>query len=214
MIKKELIVVLAILCLTATLFFVVKPTKSQTASQYDPWLDIDDNGHIDGADIASVAAAFGAGPGDPTKNVYVTNPSYDAETKLFNISWSNYNGGVGWGCSCAPEGYGWTGGYSRMFIHLYVEFISPKLLGEIDTTIYVSEIEWNCSLIPAATEHFEPNRCNATIYSTSQLSPIDRSGLGEFEIKAESVDDIFFNVTSMMESGWIQVEAWAYLRHE
>jgi hypothetical protein len=72
MIRKDLIIaVLATFCLTATIFLII-PIRSQTVGQYDPWLDINGDGKIDGKDIAMVARAFGTG-GDPTRNVTVTN---------------------------------------------------------------------------------------------------------------------------------------------
>lgn len=48
------------------------PIRSQTAAQYDPWLDVNDDGKIDGKDIALPALIYGTA-GDPTKNVNVTN---------------------------------------------------------------------------------------------------------------------------------------------
>ncbi len=43
-----------------------------TASQYDPWADINEDGKIDIKDIAYTAKLYGT-LGDPTKNVTVTN---------------------------------------------------------------------------------------------------------------------------------------------
>lgn len=49
--RKDLIVaVLGTFCLTATLFMIV-PTRSQSGS-YDPWIDVNDDGSIDMADIS------------------------------------------------------------------------------------------------------------------------------------------------------------------
>jgi len=68
--KKDLIVVmLATFCLTLTLFGII-PTRS--AGTYDPWIDTNEDGRIDGKDIGAAAKAFGT-LGDPTKNVNVTN---------------------------------------------------------------------------------------------------------------------------------------------
>jgi hypothetical protein len=56
MIRKDLIIaVLATFCLAVTLFTVI-PIRS---SPYDPWLDLNDDGHIDGKELGDVAAAFG-----------------------------------------------------------------------------------------------------------------------------------------------------------
>jgi hypothetical protein len=76
MIRKDLVIaILAILCVATSLFLVVKSTRSQTSSvrQYDTWLDTNGDGVIDGSDISSVARLFGAGPGDTTRDVNVTN---------------------------------------------------------------------------------------------------------------------------------------------
>ena len=43
-----------------------------TASEYDPWCDLDDNGEIDIFDVVNVAVKY-ATTGDATKNVTVTN---------------------------------------------------------------------------------------------------------------------------------------------
>lgn len=67
--KKDLIIaVLATFCLTATLFMVI-PTRS-SPGEYDPWVDINDDGKVNIADIFSVAKAFGTS-GDPTKSVVI-----------------------------------------------------------------------------------------------------------------------------------------------
>jgi hypothetical protein len=45
---------------------------SQASKQYDPWMDINDDGRIDMRDITQLCINFMA-TGDPTKNVNVTN---------------------------------------------------------------------------------------------------------------------------------------------
>jgi hypothetical protein len=62
--KRDLVIaVLITFCLTAMLFSV-RFTGSQTPGQYDPWLDINDDGRILIEDVAWVAKAFGT-KGDP-----------------------------------------------------------------------------------------------------------------------------------------------------
>lgn len=62
--KRDLIVaVLTVFCLTSTMF-LVQLARSQTLGQYDPWLDITDDGKIQIDDVARVAKAFGTS-GDP-----------------------------------------------------------------------------------------------------------------------------------------------------
>jgi hypothetical protein len=77
--KKDLvIVILATFCLTLTLFTIL-PTHSSSSTatlEYDPWLDVNDDGKMDGKDIALTALVFGTA-GDPTKNVNVTNWEVD-----------------------------------------------------------------------------------------------------------------------------------------
>jgi hypothetical protein len=55
-----------------------------TASQYDPWADINDDGKIDIYDVAYTAKLFGAS-GNPEKNVTVVNwPTSHDETVWWN----------------------------------------------------------------------------------------------------------------------------------
>jgi len=51
---------------------VLYPQITSSTSEYDPWLDINDDGKIRVDDILSVALAYGS-DGDSTKNVTVTN---------------------------------------------------------------------------------------------------------------------------------------------
>jgi hypothetical protein len=93
MIRKDLIIaILATFCLTATLFLVI-PTRSQTANQYDPWLDTNADGKIDGKDLGTTAYAFGS-YGDPTKDVNVTNwrQTYSLQTGTINMTSSGWSG--------------------------------------------------------------------------------------------------------------------------
>jgi len=117
--KRDLVI--AVLCtffLTFTLFTIL-PAGSQTVGQYDPWLDFNDNGHIDGTDIAYVARAFGTA-GDTTKNVNVTNWPITIQTMPATdsgrIVWVNPLPGVsdGYHDFAAIE----TKGYKRLFFSL------------------------------------------------------------------------------------------------
>jgi len=72
MIRKSFVIaILVIFCLTATSLLII-PTRSQTAGQYDPWLDWNDDGKINLIDVFRTELAFGTS-GDPTKPVNVTN---------------------------------------------------------------------------------------------------------------------------------------------
>jgi len=56
--KDVLIAVLATFCITSALF-AVKPSGSQASRQYDPWMDINDDGIIDYMDIVNICRLFG-----------------------------------------------------------------------------------------------------------------------------------------------------------
>ena len=61
MIKKDLIIAMLLtFCFTVTLFTVVPTIGSPDAGDYDPWLDINDDGEIDMRDVGAVARAFGS----------------------------------------------------------------------------------------------------------------------------------------------------------
>jgi hypothetical protein len=65
MIRKHLVIaVLAIFCLTSTLFIIIPTSGSPDAGDYDPWLDINDDGKIDMKDVGAVCRAFGT-KGEP-----------------------------------------------------------------------------------------------------------------------------------------------------
>lgn len=96
-----ILAILGTFCLTATLFLIA-PIRSQTSGQYDPWLDANGDGKIDGKDIALPALIYGTA-GDPTRNVSVTNwPSemnmnitnWDQWTPMANGTLSEYMGSV------------------------------------------------------------------------------------------------------------------------
>jgi hypothetical protein len=120
MMRKDLIIaVLATFCLTATLFLVI-PTRSQTASQYDPWLDTNADGKIDGKDLGETAFAFGS-YGDPTKDVNVINwLSPQPETVYFGSYYCNFDGSESGGA--APL---YVGDYSLM--NIYLNFTDVKI---------------------------------------------------------------------------------------
>ncbi len=65
--KKDLIITaLLTFCLTATVFMVA---TSQSA-EYDPWVDLNDDGKIDIFDVVGMTSRYAA-TGDPTKNVTI-----------------------------------------------------------------------------------------------------------------------------------------------
>ena len=68
--KNYLVAVL--LCSMILALAFIQNSGSQTTSQYDPWVDLNDDGYINAKDAVILGAAFGT-TGDPTKNVNVTN---------------------------------------------------------------------------------------------------------------------------------------------
>jgi len=79
--RKHLFFAIAATCLLTTFLFGVAPIRSQTAGQYDPWLDANGDGKIDGKDIALPALIYGTA-GDPTRDVNVTNFPLDGQGNL------------------------------------------------------------------------------------------------------------------------------------
>jgi hypothetical protein len=67
--KDAVIVALASLCLTVTLFSII---PAMSAPVYDTWKDVNDDGVIDAKDWQLIKIAIPS-IGDPTKNVNVTN---------------------------------------------------------------------------------------------------------------------------------------------
>ncbi len=60
---------LLVFCLTAS-FFGILPISGESARDYDPWFDVNDDGKIDMRDIAEVARRFGS-EGDPINKTEV-----------------------------------------------------------------------------------------------------------------------------------------------
>ena len=76
LIKKDWIIAISLtFCLTATLLMMVSTESSSSVSEYDPWIDLNEDGTIDILDITNVAIAFRTS-GDPTRTVNVVNSHY------------------------------------------------------------------------------------------------------------------------------------------
>jgi uncharacterized coiled-coil protein SlyX len=79
--KKNLIVVaLVTFCLVLTLFRTI-PTFSSSVGDYNPWLDMNDDGFIDGSDLIQIARAFGTA-GDPVNKTELLYNVSDTLTSL------------------------------------------------------------------------------------------------------------------------------------
>jgi hypothetical protein len=100
-INKNMIIAITItFCFIAAMFMAI-PIRSQPSGQYDPWLDINDDGRINMDEIVASTTAFGA-TGDPTKNVTVTNwpssfggPNSEVITVCQNYTFSEQTPGDG-----------------------------------------------------------------------------------------------------------------------
>jgi S1-C subfamily serine protease len=78
--KKDLaIAVLITFCFTATLFMIFPSSSQSSRHEYDPWLDINDDGKIDIVDISKIALAFGTSgtPINKTGLLLGANPTAD-----------------------------------------------------------------------------------------------------------------------------------------
>jgi hypothetical protein len=98
----------------------IQNSGSQASKQYDPWMDINDDGRIDMRDITQLCLNFMA-TGDPTKNVNVTNWLPQRPKVLLYGVWDliwNSTGSV----PVLRSGGGWlyVGDYER--ISILVEF--------------------------------------------------------------------------------------------
>jgi hypothetical protein len=70
--RKHLLLAIGATCLLTMFAISIVPIRSQTGAKYDPWLDVNGDGKMDGKDIALPALIYGTA-GEPTKNVNVTN---------------------------------------------------------------------------------------------------------------------------------------------
>ena len=97
-VKRDLIIaVLAIFCLTATLFMIL-PIQSSPGNGYDPWLDTNDDGKIDILDIAATAKAYGTTGTPINKTALLLDLQFRVEAleerapKFYSVfQWRNIN---------------------------------------------------------------------------------------------------------------------------
>jgi len=97
-VKRDLIIaVLAIFCLTATLFMIL-PIQSSPGNGYDPWLDNNDDGKINILDIAATAKAYGTTGTPINKTALLLDLQSRVETleerapKFYSVfQWRNIN---------------------------------------------------------------------------------------------------------------------------
>jgi hypothetical protein len=112
--RKHLLLAIAATCLLTMFLITIAPIRSQTAGQYDPWLDVNDDGKIDGKDITPSARAFGTF-GDPTKNVVTTANSSQ------NTYYTTINGLSGWTFQAN------TAGFRKVTVNFYATTTPPGM---------------------------------------------------------------------------------------
>lgn len=122
MVRKDLVVaVLAIFCLTATMFLIGPTGNAQGYHDYSEWNDVNSDGKINILDVAAVAGAFGTS-GDATRNVNITNwPQSSQELRLvYNESKGiSFNNGQFVYVAAVD-----VTGYKKIDLHAKVNFVS------------------------------------------------------------------------------------------
>jgi hypothetical protein len=198
--KKDLVIaVLATFCLTATILMVV-PIRSSTNS-YDPWLDYNGDGKINLQDLVQFANSYGT-TGDPTRNVYVTNWPYSGKAFSMNVSWTNYT------TYFSITQFG-TGGFSRMFVHLCLNWLSYS--GSGSTIAYLNGIQWNVTAYFGAFEKYGPQMGNVTVQQWPQS---ESDCIIEVKTKADWIESMGLTLESSIPSGWGEFSVYLYFRNE
>jgi hypothetical protein len=154
LLKRDLIVaVLLTFCLTVTLFKVL-PIGSQSAGDYDPWLDYNSDGLIDMRDIGASSRAF-ATSGDSTRNVTITNwPAGESTT----VWWFEplVSGGI------QSDHYNASG-----MGHLHIQTMGVNMNGDETITVRVYGRIWNPS---GGSAHIEAYAITLSIPTTTVTS--------------------------------------------
>jgi hypothetical protein len=228
-VNKNMIIALTItFCFIAAMFMVI-PIRSQSSGQYDPWLDINDDGKISMDEIVAATTAFGA-KGDPTKNVTVTNwPNYDLQQGTINMS-----GEAGQDGLIVPYGgllVVSCGGYSRLALSVKLtntNFSNLYSNGSVSTlTTYLEGIYWHpvndfSGFHDYSYETPLGNAFNFTMYSEYEPAPwqtwvfwSDTTRPYMTEIKAPYCGLVFnFNGTNLPTNWWVTFDYSLYLRNE
>jgi len=219
--KKDLVVsVLCTFCLT-TVLFTMMPVQS---AEWDPWLDVKEDGRINVLDLIKTAGALGT-MGDTTKNVNVTNwpsktnanvtnwPStYSAQqTGIMNLSWSSYDAVFFY-----PGQTFDMRGFSRISILITVLDVSKSSFSA-RLTPYV--LMWQAASEVWPTSFYQnvagtnTNSVYIQAYGVS-FSAGGYDGLDSFETKAPRVEISYRLMGQTVPQGWIQFRATIYLRNE
>jgi hypothetical protein len=206
-IKKDLVVMaLAAFCLTATLFMIL-PTKSNPGvGEYDPWVDLKEDGTIDIYDAIILGNAYGTS-GDPTKNVTVTNWPYYASEPAFRAQGFSYNTSISNSTIYVVAVPVDVDGYSRMSISIEI-FDCSYHSGPDSTTVALHHVEWGESW----GAEFPQGSLSVTYDGTSY--PVHSTQIPAlFETKYYECN-LYFLVSSEHDSGWVMWLPHVYLRNE
>lgn len=83
--KKYIVIAIGIVCILLGSFFVNNVILAQTGdSEYDPWLDYNEDGTVDASDLFDLSKAYSSS-GNPTKNVTITGVQSDVLELLVNF---------------------------------------------------------------------------------------------------------------------------------
>jgi hypothetical protein len=214
--KKDLVIVaLATFCLTATLFMIL-PTKSNPGiGEYDPENDLNGDGTIDIYDAINLGGTYGTS-GDPTRNITLTSRVDKYEG--VNVTWFNF-GTPNWGYTVSDLMEGHTGGFSRLSVQLVVTQWSVK-----PSPAYVNlsivgirwHIQWpsgSFSIYPRNIDlpFSEPAGATYDVSSTLTESFVSMSSMTEVRAPYYQV---LATLETQVESGWILMDIYVYLRNE
>lgn len=79
--KRYIVIAIGIVSVLLGSLFISNIILAQTGGEYDPWLDLNEDGTIDVNDLSPMGQSYGSS-GDTTKNVNVTNFPLDDEGNL------------------------------------------------------------------------------------------------------------------------------------
>lgn len=200
--KDAVIVALATLCLTVTLFSII-PVMSTPV--YDAWKDVNDDGVIDVKDWQLVKIAIPS-MGDPAKNVTVTNwqPTHKVMHYISkeNISFTSGSASFFNWSGIVPNIY--AEGYSRITFYLMIENIDPLMTVRIE----ISNLFWQ-SDADGITVREDITLCSITFSGTTR----EGTNLGSTGVLGEYVYPRVY-VAGPQFSGTATVSIDAYLRND
>jgi hypothetical protein len=207
--KRSLILVLVTFCLTLILFTIIPTFSSPGVGDYNPWLDINGDGVVDGGDIIQAARAFGTS-GDPTRPVNVTSvPARSIEEDL-NITISDV---LPWGSGSNSTNVFQTEGYDRVFVYAAIIDISDHR-SPLSTSVYLDGANWYWGTVNGAyMKTYDPvdynKQVKISVWNTSDI-PISCGNCSEFSVKAAQCS-LLFDASSDIHRGWVLIRVSVYL---